>query len=107
MRSLYTLYGILIENESKRDLSNGICRLIFTSYCDSLISYQEKFKLSEHFRNQKPNENKKWQYFTLSEYYTGSTWWWKCNKGGKEQRLLFLKTLQQDVKPWWKKVWWV
>lgn len=95
--SLYRLYGIAIENFELID-KEGICYLLILLKDKGLFSKREYNKIAEHFKSCNPSKNSKYKSFTESNSFTGNAWWWHYDKEGKEQRLLFLKRLQQDCK---------
>lgn len=112
MRSLYTLYGIAIDNSSiLQDKERGICNLMNNIRMGGLITRKEYEKLITHFKANNPKHSSKFASFSLHKTFYCSVWWWSLTEEGNKQRVLFLKTLQQSVKPWYKKlsdkIWWI
>ena len=103
MRSLHKLYKVAVDYS--KALDSGLCTFFCVLREKDLISDEEFDKLREHFHKNKPCRVFNSQ-FIKHHSYTGSGWWWLVNREGRQQRILFLKYLEQKTKPWYLKLWW-
>lgn len=87
-------------------MSDGVCHAIYRMTWDNVISKEEKCKVLKHFESNKPSTTKH-KIFQQSVHFINGGYWWRRDKEGQEQRVLFIKTLFEQTKPWWMKFWWI
>lgn len=107
-RKLNTLYGLVLNHlqSDRHFMSDGVCCAIHKMTYDSVISKEEKDKVLNHFKSNRPSTTKH-KIFQQSVHFTDMVYWWSRDKEGQEQRVLFIKTLFEQTKPWWTRFWWI
>lgn len=92
MRSFKELYKLVIDNLENNPEYYSVCESIGNLYLKGNITYEEQSKLRIHFRENKPNENRYKEFYNHPSFQ-GNMYWWRLNKEGNEQRILFIKHL--------------
>ncbi len=77
----------------------GICNRINDVWLHSNFPYADCEWVLNWFRGQNPASWNKYSEFTKHPTFGDNKgWWWQCNQEGKEQRILFLDTLINNLK---------
>ena len=76
----------------------GICTVIGHTHDLGYISTSEFYILREHFRANKPKWYRHRKFYKHPNYTGSYAWWWKDERGSKEQRLEFLQYLADKLR---------
>lgn len=97
MRSLHTMYKIILNDFEQRDGSiKGICQFIINA---KSLTVKERNKLLFHFTNNKPRYYR-YREFWDHESFTANEFWWDSNHPeSTNQRYLFIQKMIEITKP--------
>lgn len=104
MRSLTELYKIAYGRImwAKDGDYTGLCDLICTLLEDGMITFEEKERLKNSLKRNRPSEYRHTEFACLRDY-EWEDWYW-FPKGQIEHRRNFLKKMINYSKPWYIKL---
>jgi len=95
MRDLSQLLPMLLEIFTEEaEEHHGICGFVFKLYREGSIYYNESEVMLLFIQTHKPTTHSP---FFNHPNYRGELWWWDGKTGSKEQRILFINHLIENL----------